>query len=94
VPEAESKESDGSQASEHSHSSIDIDMTAAELKDFLYEKLVEKKKVNVHGKAPSMNDLRSLFSLVKHVTAADDEFKKTASRTILTRFDNSFAMQE
>lgn len=75
-----------SSASEKSHSSVDIEMTPAQLKSFMYDKLLEIKKVNVHGKAPSTDEFRSLFSLVKNVKAADEEFKKTAPRIILTRF--------
>jgi hypothetical protein len=87
------KESDSeSLTSEQSHSSIDNDMSVAQLKDFLYEKLLEKKKVNVNGKAPSMDEFRTLFDLVKHVKSADEDFRRTAPRIIITRFRILFTL--
>jgi len=81
----ESKDADTeSLASEHS--SIDAEMTVAELKDYLYLKLLEKSKVNVHGKAPSMDEVRQVMKVTKNVKAADDDFTRNAPRTVLTRF--------
>jgi len=75
-----------SQSIASEHSSVDSDVTVAELKDFIFAKLLETNKINVHAKAPSMNDVRPLLHLVNHVTAGDEAFQKSAPRIISSRY--------